>query len=207
MERRDLIITALALLLVLGIIFGTAFYLFRFFSKKPSATARNLIPIVTSAPVATNKPGVTQMPVNSQLPGPGATQAALKVFTGSGFRLSYPRTWGLLTCSKSSNFELDPAGGVDQIGVGCDYAMKSVTVLVGPTDCTGTPVTLGTTTFLKTITKVGNDVKYKWCTTNTTPQLEVSHRVSPDDGRGFSTIDYSSQVEEVLKSMRFGGAS
>ncbi len=213
MERRDLLITGLALLLILGIIGGTVFYLFHLFQKPKisSLNNRSAVPLASTATLPTNRAVASTAPAQNGNQGNNTAAIAdpnFKTYSGAGFSLKYPKSWGLLTCSNSQNFELDPTNGSDQLNVPCDYALKPVSVLVNSNDCTGTPITLGANAFLKTKTTTPEgDAKYSWCTKSSVPNLNVTHRVSPQTARGYSNSDYSSQIEEMLKTVRFGGAS
>lgn len=125
-----------------------------------------------------------------------------KTYQGKNFTLSYPKTWSILTCANSQNFEFDPENNTDQNAVQCDRAVKSVTVLVKNTsDCTGDTILLGQVSVVKSKTTTGTGVGYRWCT-NTKPILDITHRASTAGGRATSKNDFSAAIEEMIKTIR-----
>lgn len=207
-RARTLIITTLILLIIIGLIAGIIFYVTRLIKSRQSITnptqTRGTIsvatPTQTPARIQGSTPSPTQQPA-AQVP----TSANTKVFKGQGFELFYPKNWGLLTCTNSQNFELDPENSTDQ-KVACDVALKPVTVLVGSSECQGQTIVKGGVTFTKQENKTDSGVDYTWCT-KSTPALEVSHRVSPANGRATSTKDFSKEIEEMISKIRFTQSS
>lgn len=205
MDVKRLIVLIIAAILVLSLIFGVVFSLYRLIRSR-----QNTIP-TTSGP----KPQVTISPLPSALPQTPPTTGTtpwqtvtgnFKTYTGQGFLLSYPKNWGLLTCRNSQNFEFDPANPTDQLNVNCDRAVKPITVQSSfLTGCAGgQQITLGNNSVVKVVS--GSD--YKWCVGGGAVPLEVTHRVSGTDNRSaFSKTDYSSQVEQMISTLRFGGGS
>ena len=47
-----------------------------------------------------------------------------------GLTINYPKSWGILTCSNSYNFELDPTNGTDMLNMMCNDAMKPISVII-----------------------------------------------------------------------------
>lgn len=195
MEQRakTLIITGIVALVILGIILGTVYYLGSNLRRRFSGFGAN------SAPSATPSPTLIPANIEGQVQGVG-----LKVYSGDGFTLNYPEKWGVLKCSNTANFEFDPINSVDEFGVECDYAQKPITVLVNSgIECTGEDLRIGNTLVRKSKETVAKGVNYRWCTVNTTPGLDVTHRVSTEEARATSKVDFSVQVEQVISSFNF----
>lgn len=221
-QRRTLVVTGLALILVLAIIIGTIYFLTRFIQNRqesttsgdvfPTASIDENVPIfgdASSTPSATATEGTSQnnnTGSNSNAGQANGVAPDQEVHIGQGFRLEYPSAWGILTCNNSQNFEFDPTSNTDQRGVRCEVAQKPVTVMVGSNTCQGETVTLGDVRVVKQKRTSGSYIQYKWCT-QTTPRLEISHRVSPGGERATSVQDYSSQIEEMIKNLRFVSGS
>lgn len=208
-DRRSVIISAIIGILVLALIIGVIIYLIRFITNRPPTN-----PTPTPRPSVTVRPSNQPTPTASQNPNPdptvpGATTPPTtdtKKYPGSGFEINYPANWGILTCNNSANFEFDPTNPADFKGVACEYALKPITILVGSNSCQdGESVTKGGVSFTKIKKTTSTGVNYKWCT-QTTPALEITHRVSSQDGRAKSTQDFSAQVEELISRIRFGNS-
>ncbi len=131
-------------------------------------------------------------------------EESTKLYQGNGFYLRYPANWGLLTCSNSKNFELDPTSSVDQKNVTCNYAVKPVTFLVNPpTECRGdTTITLGGNQVVKS-KSVNRDgtTQYQWCLSVNGTSFSITHRVSVNGNPASSKEDFSSQVERIISTM------
>lgn len=162
--------------------------------------------ILTTTPTPTPTPFPTPLPdVIVVTPTPAQTTFILtKVFAGPGFNLSYPVTWGLLTCSNSQNFEFDPVSGVDQLGVVCTVAQKPITVILDNnlSGCGGTTLNIGSISVLKSTSITPSYAQHQWCT-NTSPVLKITHRVGTTTLPTVSSIDYSSEVEAIISTLRF----
>lgn len=201
-NKRSIIISALIGLVVLALIIGTIYYLIRFITSRPGTqTTRTPNPTAfTTSPT----------PIKVESPAPGeptspstTTPANTKSFQGRGFTFNYPANWGILTCNNSGNFELDPINSRDQLKVACDYALKPITVLVNSQTCTGGEnINKGGVLFNKITNRTSTGIEYKWCT-KTNPPLEISHRVSSNNGRATSRQDFSAQVEEMIGRIKF----
>lgn len=196
-RTKTLIVTGGVLLIILAVVFGTIFYLIQSFrgGQKGDGDNRNVLSTATAVP-RTGGDQVSPQPVSGET----------KSHQGVGFSLSYPKQWGLLTCANSQHLELDPATSTDQLNIACDVAQKPITVLVGSSNCQGEAVALGNIQLIKQKETTGTGVNYKWCT-NTDPKLEISHRVSSAGEPATSQQDFSKQIEEMIKSLRFGGSS
>lgn len=207
-QRKTLIITGVVILLILTVIFGTIYYLIRIIQNRAAAPTATLFPQATQTPsMVTPSP---LLPGTAVPPQPPPAQAPdTQVYNGPGFQLTYPASWGLLTCSNSRNFEFDPTNNTDQRGVLCDRALKPVTVLV--TDnltCQGESIRLGSHTVIRSTegTKGGN-IDYRWCVVTAGVDLDITHRVSTSGGRAHSTTDFSEQIEKMISTLRFGTSS
>src|SRR5581483_2817476 len=136
-DRRPLIVTGLVLLLIIALIGGVIFYLVNFIrSRQDTGEATSNIFPTTSANIVIANPSPSVYPVASttpnqtaQTPTTGINGNSKFINTGS-FQLSFPNSWGVLSCSNSKNFELDPYNSTDST-VTCSHATKPVTVLVG----------------------------------------------------------------------------
>ncbi|MBI4039794.1 hypothetical protein HY389_00360 [Candidatus Daviesbacteria bacterium] len=133
-------------------------------------------------------------------------QTGVKTYSGRGFSLKYPAGWGLLTCGNSQNFELDPYNQTDQLNTGCDVARKPITFLVTTApSCPGSLLQLGSNPVVKSLTgtKGSGEVSYRWCT-QSSPSLDITHRVTQSNSQASSKDDFSLQVEQVIASIKFG---
>lgn len=132
------------------------------------------------------------------------TTGDLKTYKGNGFSLQYPKTWGLLTCSNSQHFELDPASSQDLSGIVCDRAVKPVTVLVADRlNCSGEKINLGGKEVTKsTVASAGGDIDYRWCVSAGGKNFDISHRVSSSGARASSKDDFSSAVEQIISTLQ-----
>lgn len=214
-QRRTLVVTGLALILVLAIIIGTIYFLTRFIQNRqksttsgdvfPTASIESNVPVFGEASSIPMASGVSNNSINNSNPVNGTTSDKAS-YIGQGYKLEYPKTWGVLTCNNSQNFEFDPKNSSDQRGANCDVAQKPVTIMVGSNTCQGDTVNLGGIKIVKQKKTSGSFIQYKWCT-QTTPKLEISHRVSPNGERATSKEDHSAQIEEMIKNLNFAGGS
>ncbi|MBI2593998.1 hypothetical protein HYW44_05145 [Candidatus Daviesbacteria bacterium] len=129
-----------------------------------------------------------------------------KLYNSGTFQVSYPNTWGILNCTNSLHFELDPNSGVDSKSE-CSIAQKPVTILVDNIDgCGGENVKVGNTEVIKSKKVDGGYTAYRWCT-KTDPVLNITHRVSKAGERAVSPIDYANQIEEIISKLTFSRGS
>ncbi len=236
-QRKSLIVTGLALIFIIAIIVGTIAFLVRSIKSRQATTNPTPAPIVQASPVpvfdgpsnslpdpsinsnvaatptptptssASPRPSASATPKPSASPSPSVqVNGSLKTYNGSSFSISYPKAWSILTCNNSQNIELDPTSTTDQLNVNCGYALKPITILVGNTSCQGQTVKLGNISTIKSSTQTPTGVNYMWCT-QTQPMLNITHRVSSDGSRATSTQDFSSQIEEMIKTFKPGTGS
>lgn len=221
-ERRTLLVTGIVVVLIIALIIGVIWYLFNFIKARqnqPAATSdifpRTSATIIVSsqpsqapqgtvAPIATSVPVAAKTPTPTVIPTPisNPSNPATKIYTGSGFTITYPKTWGLLTCNNSKNFEFDPYNSTDQLNFGCNFAVKPITVIVGQTSCPGSIVTLGTTKVIKSVKTGTKGTIYRWCT-QTSPMLDITHRTASTTQTGYSKDDFSAHIEEIISKSTF----
>lgn len=214
--RKSLIVASLALLVILGIVFGTIFYFVRLFQARQTAsnpTSPASSGVVTSSPDSSN----TQSDFIFSSPAPTASSRSntqdtannsdMKTYNGQSFQLKYPKSWGLLTCSNSSHIELDPTTSQDILNANCIQATKPVTILIDrDTNCGGENITLGNIQAQKRVTKTDAWTQYQWCT-KTEPMLNISHRTSSQNLPANSKEDFSRQIEQIISSLTFARGS
>ncbi|MDO8498483.1 MAG: hypothetical protein Q7S44_01735 [bacterium] len=193
-KTKSILLGGIALL-ILAVTFGVIFYLGKASRNQNVRTEPSLDSLSQLPSLSTSD--------NSSGTGNNNT-GTTKSFTGEGFTLKYPTSWGLLTCSNSQNFELDPTSSQDIKGVVCDMAVKPVTFLISSTRaaCQGETVTLGSNQVVKSKITARGDTNYRWCLMVGSKSFDVTHRVSPSGSRATSKDDFSSQIEEVIKSLQ-----
>ncbi len=211
-NKKAVFIAALIALVVAGIIVGAIIYLTGLLRNRTVTTpATN---VVTSSPGTTivsgtpnPRPSVTTHPSPAPSVAP-TVPANMKIVGIGGYTMTYPNTWGQLKCTNSSNIEFDPYNGTDQTAT-CDYAAKPITVIVTPQlSCAGETITLGANRVVRVKTPTRSGTDYRWCVYGTgNMNFDITHRVSSSGGRAVSKDDFSSQVEQMISSMRTGGAS
>lgn len=211
-QRGPLLVTGLVILLILGIIAGTIYYLGRnsrraaTSSPTPTPFQQNLETPQGGSPLTVPNTGAVPRPTNVPA-SPQPANANNKIYTGTGFRMEYPKNWGILTCNNSANIEFDPMSANDQRNLACDLALKPITVLVNKSGsgCDGTLANLGGNQFYKTRTASGENINYRWCM-KVVPFLDVTHRVSKTNPqlRATSKDDFAAQIEMMLQSLRTG---
>ncbi len=210
-DKRTLVATGLVILLIIVLVGWVVFYLVSFIRGRQmqQEATQDLFPraSVTPTPIESGwSPPSSPSPVASTAPNPLTVGQNNKTYSGASFQLSFPKDWGLLTCSNSQNFELDPNNPNDQLAVACNLATKPVTFLVGQNSCRGGRlITLGSVRVRKVVnnnfvTANGRGIQYHWCT-QTNPSLDITHRVGT--GTAFSSQDYSSEVESIIQSLSF----
>lgn len=200
-QRKALILAGVLGVLIIAIIVGTIVYLSR--NVQTNETSSQKVVTSSALPIPSFSSG-SRSPQGSTPPA----NPNFKTYTGAGFQIQYPKTWGLLTCSNSANIEFDPESSTDQLKVACSSAVKPITVLVRTTavTCPGSKVTFGNTAVLKSVDTSLGRTDYRWCT-QTNPMLDISARYSNSGGKAASTTDYSSQVEDMISRIYFGAGS
>ncbi len=206
-KTRALIVTGAVLLLILALIIAAIFYLIRFIqgrtANRPAASPTTQINFSPS-PVA----NIGQTDTSGQTGTPTiGTPSNLKTYDGTGFQVSYPNNWGLLTCNNSTNFEFDPSSATEQSGVVCDYAQKPITVLVGVACGNGQTTQIGSTPVVKSERKLSHGTEYSWCVKAGNTNLLFTNRVSTEDVRGYGKENQSSAIEQMISRLRLGQAS
>ena len=200
-KTRSIVIGAVALI-ILAAITGTAIYVGKA-AKNKAGEQKTADGSLSGLPVVPADSSIT--------PGVTAESGNRKNYQGLGFIIPYPKSWGLLTCANSRNFELDPTDETDLKNIKCDFALKPVTVLVGKrSNCLGESVKLGNNQVIrsKTITADGG-IDYHWCVNMDDTALDITHRVSSLGSRATSKEDFSLQVEQMIgeiKTSAVGGS-
>lgn len=202
-NKRAVVIAAIIALVVASVIVGVIILLTSLLRGRVSGPV-----VVTSTPApVTSITSGSNPPAASQLSP--TTSSNIKMVSVGGYTMSYPKQWGILKCSNSQSLEFDPSNGTDQLNVMCDYAVKPITILVSSNlGCPGEAATLGDSKVIrsKTVTTDGTD--YRWCVFGTgSDYLDVTHRVSTSGSRATSKDDFSSQIEQIISTIRTGGAS
>jgi hypothetical protein len=204
-KTRALIVTGAVLLLILGLIIAAIFYLIRFISGRSTTnTSQNQTRQINFSPSPTANIDFSAGSTNP-VPGGNVNNSDLKTHNGSGFQISYPKNWGLLTCSNSVNVEFDPANPTDQLKVTCDYAQKPITVMVG-VSCEGATTDVGGVPVVKSKRNLSKGVENSWCVKVGSGFL-ITNRVSNQDARGYGREDYGRQIDEMIARLRVGNAS
>ena len=203
-KTRALIVTGAVLLLILGLIIAAIFYLIRFISGRSTTnTQQNQTRQINFSPSPTAN---VDFNTGSTPPtGNNVNNSELKTHNGSGFQISYPKNWGILTCSNSANVEFDPTNPTDQLKVICDYAQKPVTVMVG-ISCEGTTTEVGGVPVVRSQRNLSKGVENSWCV-KVGPGFLITNRVSTQDARGYGKEDYGRQIDELIARLRVGNAS
>lgn len=221
-QQRSLIFTAAVGLIILAIIVGSIYYLVKFIQGRvasngasPSPVATEIaedfaVPSSTSSGFLTGSPSPsvrTQVPQTGVVPQTGGNPASdKKVHNAGDFQLTYPKAWGIITCSNGKNVEFDPVNSADS-NIACDVAIKPVTVIVSDiSGCEGQAAKIGNIDVIKSQVTDAGYTKYQWCT-KTTPALNITHRVSQGGERATSKQDFSRQVEEIIATLSFGRGS
>lgn len=198
-ERRSLIATAIVGLIVLAIIIGSIYYLVQFIRSRQSGSTAQTQQTQSTRPTATSSAAVRVNQGGGQVPAGDD----FKVYNEGEFQVTYPKNWGVLTCSNSSNVELDPSNSQDMLKVACSRAQKPVTIIKNSTGCAGgESVTLGSYQVVKTKAQEGDYTRYEWCV-KTAPMLYITHRVSGSGEPATSKDDLSRQVEELISRLSF----
>lgn len=216
-QQRSLIFTAAVGLIILAIIVGSIYYLVKFIQGRVASNNQTPVPSVTEIATDFATPGSSPVDGSVAPVVPGSPAASPRIQTGAAipdkkvhnvgeFQMAYPKAWGIVTCTNGKNVEFDPVNSADS-NIACDIALKPVTVIVGDTrGCEGQTTKVGAIDVVKFQESKAGDIYYQWCT-KTTPVLNITHRVSPQAKRGFSTQDFSKQVEEIIANLSFSRGS
>lgn len=198
-KTRSIIIGAVALIILAAVV-GAIFFFGRISrngTDVPEQIGLETLPSVEATP----------SPASGVNTSPQTGTADTKNFIADGVLVKYPASWGLLTCSTNSNFELDPISSADVKGVVCGYALKPVTVLiVNSLNCPGELVTLGSNRVTKSKSLTNGTTFYRWCTSVGNKNFDITHRVSSSGSRATSTTDFSPQVEQMIKDLQVAPA-
>ncbi|MBI3485612.1 hypothetical protein HY025_01560 [Candidatus Daviesbacteria bacterium] len=220
-NKRNLVAAAIIVILLLAVIIGTAIYLITAFKGRinlfngrsffPFSSTRSIFPAASPTVLPTLKPNPsilgTNTTSNSPTNSPTPTNPQLQIYQGSNFQLSYPKNWGVLTCNNSINIELDPYNSSNQPNYPCDFAIKPVTFLVGVTgNCLSEQtIKLGESSVIKLKQNVTSGVNYHWCVKDASLNFDITHRVNSTGSRATSKDDFSSQVEQIISSIKVAG--
>lgn len=204
MDIKRLVVLIIAAILVLSLIFGVIFSLYRLIRSRQATpiTNRSNQTFVTSPVPQTGNTQQSQNPTPPQTP-PSNT----KSYNLQGLQINFPKEWGLLTCRNSQNIEFDPANPQDQLNIACDRAVKPITFQTSYlTGCAnGQIVNLGGQQVIKVVSTTAVGTDYKWCISSPLA-IEITHRVSQTDTRSaFSKTDYSQAIEQIISTFRGEG--
>lgn len=201
-EKRSLVATALVGLVVLAIIIGSIYYLIQFIrNRQTGTTVQNTQVQASVSPRASASAAAAVNP--AQQPQGGQVAGDFKTYNAGSYQITYPKNWGLLTCSNSENIELDPTNSQDSLNVDCSVATKPITIIKNATGCTnGEMADLGQVKVSRTKANDGDYTRYEWCA-KTVPPLYITHRVSGDNSPATSKDDLSRQVEEMISRISF----
>lgn len=194
-QRTRAIVIGAGTLFALAIISLAVFFALRL--------SRNIKPAQPSG----NSNSLSRLPTLSITPSPASAVVpslpAAKTFVAAAFSLDYPSSWGLLTCSNSTNFEFDPVEGSDVKNVICDRAVKPITIiLVNRLNCLGETVKIGDKQVIKSKSTQGNNINYRWCVPVGNIGLDITHRVSPNGSMATSKEDFSTQIEQLIETIK-----
>lgn len=180
MEQRTKLLVGSGAIVVILLIITAGFFI----SKSAKPVSNNSL---NNLNTIKDEGGIAPSPVPTLSAG-----STTKTYVGQGFSLRYPNSWGLLTCSNSSNFELDPTNPTDQKEVICNQAVKPITVLVSENkgNCNAGK-------------KTWNDgqTDYRWCVNIGKVYLDITHRVSSQGFKATSATDYSLAVDEMVRTL------
>lgn len=200
MDFKRLLGIIIGFVILASLIFGVVMFVRnRFFPAKPVTVTTTNAPVNTMEPVpATQSAEVTG---NNSAPtqNPGVTTSNTgKVFQLGNTVFRFSQNWGLLTCSNSRNFELNPYSTADQ-KISCDVARMPITVVVNNTQgCGGELVDMGGTRVQKSKINNARGTDYRWCLNANGTQYNITHRVSQGGARGTSKEDFSQQIEQMI---------
>lgn len=193
----DLLKRIIGIVLIAAVLTVVIFGVVGFIKSKvsPKAASVTQTNTVSATPSAQTNISVSPEPIPQ-------TGESKKNVNSVGVNFSFPNNWGVLSCSNSSNFELDPSNSSDSRIV-CDIAQKPITVLVNSNlVCKGQPTNISGMNVLKYRVENARGVDYQWCFSKNGVNYNITHRVSPTAVRGTSTDDYSAKVEEMIGSVK-----
>lgn len=198
-QRTKLIAVGSITFFIVVIIFGVIIYTGKL-SKKDINPGSGLVnnPL-SNLPVASSSGAIssTVKPVNN------SGNSDKKYYQGENFNLNFPKTWGLLTCVNSQNFEFDPTNNTDIKNVVCDRAVKPVTVLItNRLNCRGEVIKIGEKQVTKFKEVNGGDTNYRWCVQVGNRGFDFTHRVSLSGSRATSSQDFSAEVEQIIATIK-----
>ncbi len=219
-NRGSIIAAAVIVVIVLSVIFGTVYYLantfnvslnpFSRFTQTPSLTSSpspiaTISPDSSPTPDETLKTAPTQTPTGQSQSDKGGVQNGSKaIYQGQGFKLEVPKNWGVLKCSNSTNFELDPYSGESKT-INCDRSQKPITVLVNSgLSCSGGEVVkIGNFNVRKTKQQYRDWKTNQWCFEGSGKTFDITNRVSSSGNPATSKDDFSSEIEKIISSIQF----
>lgn len=206
-NKKAVMVAAIIALIVSAIIVGVIIFLTSLFRGRVSGPA-----VVTSSPVpALSSSPNNSLPSTSQLaPTPQSGAASnVKIISIGDYTMNYPKSWGILKCSNSQSLELDPYDSADQLSVVCDYAVKPITILVtNNLNCPGEAIILGANRVVRSKISAADGIDYRWCVIGPgNSYLDITHRVSSSGDRATGKGDFSAQIEQMISTIRAGGAS
>lgn len=214
-NKGSIIAAAIIVVIVLSVVFGTIYYLASTFNVNLNPFTRFTSQTVTPKPSASSsEPGSNGTP--SQTPGSTDTQAQPSpdkggnqnservIYQGQGFKLEIPKNWGVLKCSNSENFELDPYNGESKT-INCDRAQKPVTILVNSSfSCSGGEVVkIANLSVRRTKTQYRDWLTNQWCFEVQGKTFNITHRVSDSGNPATSKDDFSFDIEKIISSISF----
>ncbi len=221
-NKGSLIAAAIIVVIVLSVIFGTVYYLASTFdinlnpfsrivqtasptpTSSPTPTATSS-PNGNGSPIPEITPSPTQTPGSGQQSDKGGVQNGERVvFQGQGFKLEISKNWGVLKCSNSGNFELDPYKAENKT-INCDRAQKPVTFLVNSgLSCQGGEVVkIANFNVRKTKTQYRDWLAVAWCLEGNGKTFDITNRVSDSGNPVTSKDDFSSEIEKIISSISF----
>ncbi len=209
--RGNLIAAIIVIVLVLAVVLGTILYLTKSFGGKLNLF--NSFSRLTPAPKKTATPSPTFIPSTTSgqfslapQPTPSSTittSGVYNVYHGKGFQLQYPKNWGLLTCTTSQNFELDPYNSNNQT-VPCDRATKPITVLVDQgVACKGEFKKIGSHQVSVSKMQYRDWFTNEYCLNEAGHNIDITNRVSNRGLSGTGKDDFSTQIEQIISTITF----
>lgn len=204
-QQRSLVFTAAVGLIILALIVGSVYYLVKFIQSRVASSRQSPQASVETVAQTSESPEFSTGAISRTPIQPGQTgnpPAGKKIYNAGTFQVLYPNNWGILTCTNSLHFELDPMSGADS-KIACESAEKPITVLVDNiSKCEGENIKIGNIEVVKSKKIDGEYTAYRWCV-KTDPVLNITHRVSKGGEKAVSPNDYSSQIEEMISKLTF----
>lgn len=195
----DLIKRIIGIILVAAVVTALVLLVVGFIRSRTTKTQTTVT--TTTNEVIPAQPTVVNTNTTAPEPIP-QTGESKKTLSSVGSTFSFPNTWGVLSCTNSANFELDPISSGDN-RVNCDVAQKPITVLINSNlACKGQPATIGNMSVTKYRVENVRGVDYQWCFSKNGVNYNITHRVSAAGVRGTSAEDYSGKVEEMIGAVK-----